>query len=208
MLKLKELREPLNTTTNRIIVLVLAGGFVFALIVAVGQFIHDQQLVCSPWSYISDQFDQSNLPMVTPGTMPTVGDVGLCTLHPTGTQTFWHLMISLPGLLFMVGSAALLAWFLWGAAQPGPHSRVSPGRLRALGWFLTIGGPASALFGHWAEYQLTNTMMRVPLESGVWSQQWQHDFPWWYVFSGLVALLLSRMLRIDVRMSEDLEGTV
>jgi hypothetical protein len=95
-----------------------------------------------------------------------------------------------------------------GCGAAGPHSRVSPGRLRAVGWYLTIGGPASALFGHWAECVLANTMMRDPLPVNVWYQEWQHDFPWWYVFSGLVALLLSRMLRIDVRMGEDLEGTV
>jgi hypothetical protein len=53
---------------------------VFALIVALAQLVHDQQLVCSPRSYISDQFDEGNRAMVRPGTIPRVGDVGLCTL--------------------------------------------------------------------------------------------------------------------------------
>jgi hypothetical protein len=49
---------------------------VFALIVALAQLIHDQQLVCSPRSYISDQFDEGNRAMVSPGTMPRVATWG------------------------------------------------------------------------------------------------------------------------------------
>lgn len=64
------------------------------------------------------------------------------------------------------------------------------------------------LLSQYGEHLLRNSMLVEPFPINVFHQEWQHEFPWWYVFSGLTALLLSRMLRIDVRMSEDLEGTV
>lgn len=210
MVKLKELREPLNTKTNRIIVVVLAGGFLFALIVAVAEFVNEASYVCAPMGgYISTQFTPAEAQtFFRPEIMPWAAATDLCTHNPTPEQVVYNLLTGLPPLLFGLGAAALLAWFLWGAAQPGPHSKVSPGRLRALGWFLTIGGPAEVLLSQYGEHLLRNTMLVEPFPINVWYQEWQHEFPWWYVFSGLTALLLSRMLRIDVRMGEELEGTV
>ena len=210
MVKLKELREPLNTTTNRIIVVVLAAGFLFALIVAVTEFLENTGYLCAPMDgYISTNISQDEIrTFFRPGTTAWGGAYELCAENPTGAQVGQNLLAGLPPVVFGVGAAALLAWFLWGAARPGPHSKVSPGRLRTLGWFLTIGGPAEVLLSEYGEYLLRNSMLRTQFPINVFDQEWQHEFPWWYVFTGLTALLLSRMLRIDVRMSEELEGTV
>jgi hypothetical protein len=210
VVKLRELREPLNTTTNRIIVVVLAAGFLFALIVAVAEFLDEASYVCAPMNgYISTNFSPDEIQtFFRPDVEPWAAATDLCAKNPTAEQVGQNLLIGLPPLLFGVGAAALLAWFLWGAARPGPHSTVSPGRLRMLGWFLTIGGPVEVLLSQYGEHLLRNSMMRDPFPINVFHQEWQHEFPWWYVFSGLTALLLSRMLRIDVRMSEDLAGTI
>jgi hypothetical protein len=76
MTKLKELREPLNTTTNRIIVGVLAGGFVFALIVALVQFVNDQSVVCAPTrAFFVNEFDASAAKaFLKPGTIAYATD--------------------------------------------------------------------------------------------------------------------------------------
>jgi hypothetical protein len=40
------------------------------------------------------------------------------------------------------------------------------------------------------------------------TQELQMNFPWWYVFAGVCALIVAELPRIEVRMAEDLEGTI
>jgi hypothetical protein len=87
---------------------------------------------------------------------------------------------TMPTVLVNGNALGLLCFFLWGAVRPGLHSPVTPGRLLVLGWFVLIAGPVEL----------------------------QMRFPWWYVFAGVAALIVAKLLRIEVRMAEELEGTI
>lgn len=129
---------------------------------------------------------------------------------------------TLSGIVFSGLALVLLCWFLWGAVRPGLHAPVTPGRLRTLGWFVLVAGPVSTALKYWFTYELAESLMRdttgvranpntiVDFNGyyGAWMQELQANFPWWCVFAGVAALVVSRLLRIEVCMAEDLEGTI
>lgn len=124
--------------------------------------------------------------------------------------------VSVP--LFLIVAVLLLIRFLWGATRPGPHSPVSPGRLRTLGLFVLIGGPASVAVEYLSRQHFVLSMLGQSAGYGsddavrdfgwAWWNQFEHDFPWWAVIIGSALLLMARLLRIAVRMGEELEGTI
>ncbi|WP_020670378.1 DUF2975 domain-containing protein [Amycolatopsis nigrescens] len=108
-------------------------------------------------------------------------------------------------LVWLAGALLLLLRFLRTAAEDGPYSAAVPGRLRALGWYLPLGAAAVAAVLAVAETTMVNGMFTTTTG---WSSRWGGQFPWWTVFAGAAALTFARILRIGVRMHEDLEGTV
>jgi hypothetical protein len=123
--------------------------------------------------------------------------------------------------VFSAIALLLLCRFLWGAVRPGLHSPVAPGRLRTLGWFVLVAGPVADAVSYFFEYELAGDLLKgapgywqggaVPdfnVEYSAWLQELQSRFPWWCVFAGVAALVVAKLLRIEVRMAEELEGTI
>lgn len=107
--------------------------------------------------------------------------------------------------LWAAGALALLLRFLRAAALKGPYDQAVPGRLTALGWYLPV---AAALVGAVAA-TARSTLLGAVFEGSVsWTSLWADDFPLWSALAGAAALTFARILRIGVRMHEDLEGTV
>ena len=130
-----------------------------------------------------------------------------CADHPGLAQQLAGLGHQLPQALFGFGALVLLLGFLRTAAKEGPYVAGVPLRLRALGWFVLLGGPVAALL-----YALTQSYLRTELLTGVpagdWLSQWDAAMPWWSLAAGVAALTFAHILRIGVRMQEDLAGTI
>ncbi len=146
-----------------------------------------------------------------PGThvTPACVDVGgqdVCRENPELLLSIANMGDQVPGALFTLGALLLLLRFLRTAADEGPYSGTVPGKLSALGWFVLIGAPVSgllfALSQEWLRTSLTGTPGRG------WFTVWSGVFPWWSTATGVAALTFAYILRIGVRMNEDLEGTV
>lgn len=134
----------------------------------------------------------------------TVTGTSVCVDNPTAAQRIADMGDQVPQALFALGALALLLRFLRTASQEGPYAVTVPGRLSALGWFVLIGGPVSELL-----FAVSQHFLRSSLISGVpssdWLAQWQAVFPWWSIAAGVAALAFAYILRIGVRMHEDLE---
>lgn len=143
-----------------------------------------------------------------PGTNPSPVCVDtVCVEHPGLSQQIAYLGHQLPDLLFAWGALVLLLRFLRTAAQEGPYADEVPGRLSVLGWFVLAGGAVSTLL-----FVLSQHFLRISLLGGVssmdWLGRWGTIFPWWSIAAGIAALTFAYILRIGVRMREDLEGTI
>ncbi|WP_344420104.1 hypothetical protein [Amycolatopsis minnesotensis] len=107
--------------------------------------------------------------------------------------------------LWAAGALALLLRFLRGAALKGPYDQAVPGRLAALGWYLPVAAAVVAAVAATARSTLLGAAFESPAS---WTSLWAGAFPLWSAFAGAAALTFARILRIGVRMHEDLEGTV
>jgi hypothetical protein len=107
--------------------------------------------------------------------------------------------------LFTLGALVLLLRFLRTAAQEGPYATTVPGKLSVLGWFVLAGGPISTLLFALSQHFLRTSLL-VGLSSSDWLTRW--TFPWWPVATGAAALTFAHIMRIGVRMREELEGTI
>ncbi|MEV4315072.1 hypothetical protein [Actinocrispum sp. NPDC049592] len=142
---------------------------------------------------------------VTPACVD-VGGQNVCRENPTVMQRFANMGDQVPAALFALGALVLLLRFLRTAANEGPYAGAVPGQLSALGWFVLVGAPVSALLfavsQEWLRTSLTGTSGRG------WFTVWTGVFPWWSTAAGVAALTFAYILRIGVRMNEDLEGTI
>ncbi|RZQ60202.1 DUF2975 domain-containing protein [Amycolatopsis suaedae] len=141
------------------------------------------------------------------GARLTAGGDSVCVDSPGVTQRLADVGDQLPPVLFMFGAVWLALRFLRTAAQDGPYDATIPGKLTTLGWFLLAGGPSAMLLAAVASAALRADLLADAPASG-WLGQWWSTMPWWSVVAGLTALLFAHILRIGVRMREDLEGTI
>jgi hypothetical protein len=218
------MRQSLGTADKRIVA-VLATLFLAAFTAANYDKLRAAGLACAireevvtPF-FLNADWDSSGR-----RTSLLVESVTLCpsTTEPSTTQLVMSYGATLSMLVFNGVALALLCWFLWGAVRPGLHSPVTPARLRALGWFVLVAGPVATALEHWLTYELAESLMRettdvrvhpAPIMDMYWSYGALIDglwtsFPWWCVFVGVTALVVVRLLRIEVRMAEELEGTI
>jgi hypothetical protein len=214
------LREPLSTTDKRIVT-VVGAAFVTAFALVNYGTVRTSLQACVEAGHAvpvgpatGAGLDSGTYSFVIPAT------ARLCPGNngPTGADIALSLGTTLPEIVFSAVALLLLCRFLWGAARPGLHSPVTPGRLRTLGWFVLLAGPVAAGLRHYFQYELADNLIRnTPGEHApgayngeyhAWLQELQMDFPWWCVFAGVAALVVAKLLRIEVRLAEDLEGTV
>ncbi|WP_116042469.1 hypothetical protein [Amycolatopsis palatopharyngis] len=205
----KRLGEPLSTTDKR---LVTIFGLLFVTAFALVNYgtVRAATTGCTEITYGGPTFAST----VQSGVAVTVATKRVCPVDGqlSTTDLFLSLGATLPALVFSAGALLLLWRFLWGAVRPGLHAPVTPGRLRTLGWFVLIGGPVSEGLGHFWTYELAESLLggdeyRMG-DYSAWLQELQMDFPWWSVFAGVSALVVAKLLRIEVRMGEELEGTI
>lgn len=207
----KRLGEPLSTTDKRIVTIV---GSLFVLAFALVNYgqIRSAATGCTEIIYGGRPLGST---VLDSGVSLTVASKRVCPAlgHDLATpDLLLSLGAALPSVLFS-GVALLLLWrFLWGAVRPGLHSPVTPGRLRLLGWFVLVGGPVTEAAQHIFTYELAESLLGAAeyglSDYSAWMQELQMDFPWWSVFAGVSALVVAKLLRIEVRMAEDLEGTI
>jgi hypothetical protein len=134
------------------------------------------------------------------------GSTLVCTDSPSAAQRLADMGDQLPTLLFGLGALFLLLRFLRTASQEGPYAATVPFKLSALGWLLLVGGPLSTLLEAVSRSYLLSTL--VADNRSDWFTEWQAAFPGWSVVAGIAALTFAQILRVGVRMREDLEGTV
>jgi hypothetical protein len=141
------------------------------------------------------------------GARMTPSNTSVCVDSPSAAQRIADMGDQIPQALFALGALSLLLRFLRTASQEGPYAATVPGRLSTLGWFVLIGGPVCELL-----FAVSRHFLRSSLISGVpssgWLTDWQAAFPWWSIATGVAALTFAYILRIGVRMREDLEGTI
>jgi hypothetical protein len=139
------------------------------------------------------------------GARATPSGTSVCVDDPTAAQRIADMGDQVPQALFALGALFLLLRFLRTTSQEGPYVATAPGRLAALGWFVLVGGPVSELL-----FAVSQHFLRSSLISGVpssdWLDEWLAVFPWWSLATGVAALTFAHILRIGVRMREDLEG--
>ena len=210
----------LNTTDKRIVALAVTFFVVAFLLVNYGELRQAAGRACveagegAPVGYWLD----GGALIPGDGASVSVATARLCPVNgPDGTDRVLSLATAVPGLLFSFVALLLLCWFLWGAARPGLHSPVTPGRLRIFGWFVLVAGPVSEAVQYYFTYELAERLLHkvsVGIDEdfnarySAWLQELQMHFPWWCVFAGVASLIVAKLLRIEVRMGEELEGTI
>jgi hypothetical protein len=133
---------------------------------------------------------------LTAGAHATSSGASLCVDHPSATQRVADIGDQVPQALFALAALYLLLRFLRTAGHEGAHGPTVPGRLSALGWFVLIGGPVSALL-----FALSRQYLRASMMSGVspsgWLAEWWAAFPWWAIAIGVAAVVFALILRGD-----------
>lgn len=221
-MKSGRVQELVNTTDKRL-VSVFVALFVIAFALVKANTFRDALRGCAEAGHAVPV-----VPDVSPGpSVPSDSYVGIDTslLCPAGGPKASELALSLgtklPMMLFSAVALLMLCHFLWGAVRPGLHSPVSPGRLRRLGWVVLVAGPVCLALQYFFSYQLADTLIRNTPDGragtalgdfngggSAWLQEMQMNFPWWCVFAGVSALVVAKLLRVEVAMGEEIQGTI
>jgi hypothetical protein len=219
---LDRIKEPLSTLDKRIVTVV--GLFFLTAFTLVNA---DKVRVATQGCVVAGEHapvGPAHLATPTRGTDTSVeaATAQLCPNgEPHGADLALSLATKLPEIAFSGIALLLLCRFLWSAARPGLHSPAAPGRLAVLGWFVLVVGPVCEAVQYYVTYELAERLIRNTADYragraeadfngtySAWLQDLQAHFPWWCVFAGVSALVVAKLLRIEVRMAEDLEGTI
>lgn len=216
------LKEPLDTRDKRIVTIVGAFFLVAFALVNYGT-IRAATRGCVDGIRYGSGLDTAST-TVGSDTAISTDTARMCSgriSDPSTSELLLGLGAEVPSVLFSAIALLLLCRFLWGAARPGLHSPVTPGRLRTLGWFVLVVGPLTEALQHFLRYEMAGHLAENTAAAragkaitdingyySAWMQELQMNFPWWCVFAGISALVVAKLLRIEVRMAEDLEGTI
>jgi len=130
-----------------------------------------------------------------------------CDQHPSLSQRTLATAKTLPNTLMWLGVLFLLWRLVRTAERYGPFTLATARLLRLVGWFI-IGGTVIAGF---VEGAATNALLASMLKN--FSGSFLDFLPLSGVtiiamLAGIVALTFARIVRVGVRMDEDLQGTV
>lgn len=141
--------------------------------------------------------------IVKPGVRAGTDGIMACADHPTSQQQVLYAGTQMPSTIFGFVTIFLLWWLVRGARREGPFAAGNPRRVRAVGWWLIIGGMGSAAIDAAAEVALKGTLFR---DSG---SSWEADLlPWPLLLSGLGMLTVARILAAAAVMREEIEATI
>ncbi|ASR37268.1 hypothetical protein BAY61_22265 [Prauserella marina] len=141
------------------------------------------------------------------GAYSTRGGARVCVDDPTFAQQAAGLGQQLPQAIVTLIALVLLLRFLRAAAREGPYAASVPRALSSLGWFVLIGVPLAGLLLAVSGFVLRGGFF-VGSPGDGWPADWFGSFPWWSIAAGVTALTFAHILRIGVRMREELEGTI
>jgi hypothetical protein len=140
------------------------------------------------------------IPGAHPGTY-AVTVARICDSSLGAGQTAWQLLSRLPGLAFAMGAFFVLWRLTATAAKEGIYATAVADRIRFLGWWLTAGALITPVAESIATTRLWATLADDP-------PTLNPDISVAILLTGLGLITFARVMRIGVRMNEDLEGTV
>ncbi|MGW0576356.1 DUF2975 domain-containing protein [Streptomyces sp. NPDC002920] len=129
-----------------------------------------------------------------------------CDGSPNGGARLLNTLTELPSSALYVGALFLLYWLIRAARQDGPYTVRAAGRLRLLGWYLTVGSIVCHIIESVAGAALLNSLRAAdhrPLLYDV-----TQGMPYLALLTGIGLLSLARIMRVGTAMREDLEGVI
>lgn len=127
---------------------------------------------------------------------------------PSTMQSLLNIQSKLAPFAFTVGALLLVLRLIKGAERDGLYTTRTAGRLRGLGWWLLAGSVLAAILTSIAERALVASLSAGNWSSNAWSGLLLWDVPYMAILTGLGILSFARIMRIGIRMREDLDGTV
>ncbi|MBO3748138.1 hypothetical protein J5X84_18855 [Streptosporangiaceae bacterium NEAU-GS5] len=153
---------------------------------------------------VDGQASRPGIDVTFPGARPGTYGVTLqrvCDESLDAGQTFWVLIGRIPGFVLTMGAFFLLWRLTVHAAKDGIYASPVAGRVRFLGWWLTAGAVIAPVAESFANFRRDGTLVDEPTWQGP-------DISLPILLTGLGLITFARIMRIGVRMSQDLEGTV
>ncbi|WP_026415614.1 DUF2975 domain-containing protein [Actinomadura oligospora] len=143
-------------------------------------------------------------PLFSPGVAVSHSGLSLCVNNaPIGTRAL-NVATQLPSFVLYFTAILLLWRLVRHAAKAGPFHLGNVRRLQVLGWWLAIGGLVAMTVEEGARRSLIDSMYKNPEVNPLgWI-----DVQFSLIITGAGLLAVARILRMGVRMREDLEGTV
>jgi hypothetical protein len=129
-----------------------------------------------------------------------------CDYTPSGGARLLSTLTELPSSALYIGALFLLYGLIRAARQDGPYTFRTAGRLRLLGWYLTVGSVVCHVTESVAGAALLNSLRTTdhrPLLYDV-----DHGMPYFALLTGIGLLSLARIMRVGTAMREDLEGVI
>jgi hypothetical protein len=143
-----------------------------------------------------------------PATFSSADQVNLCANQPTMGQRLLVTLGQAPSNVFYLAVLMLLWQLLRAVRREGPFALVISQRLRFLAWFILVGSLTIAAGQEVAKSFFAATIVTdpVPIASNAINAVISGLFPPLIIACGL--LTLARVIRVGVRMNDDLAGTV
>ncbi|GLY65858.1 DUF2975 domain-containing protein [Amycolatopsis taiwanensis] len=198
--------EPLRSVSGALATLMVIGLAVGVLSAVFGSgslFGLGKGFLCVNASNVGMSVDAQ---FAKPGVGANADGVSLCTQHPDAGQQALHALIEVPGGLLFLGALFLLHRVIREAERAGVFGEGVADRLRTLGWFLVAGQLVAMVVKGIATAYLVADLSTLDPATPLGMVYWQWSWP--VLLSGLGALTFARIMRIGVRMREDLDGTV
>ncbi|WP_234363117.1 DUF2975 domain-containing protein [Streptomyces formicae] len=180
--------------------LALLGGLAFAG-KAITHMLDDGAICVKTDFWANASLGPEGLP-VAEGVKATSSTARLCQDSPSTGQRAAELGGALPWLLFAAVAMLLFSRLLDGVVQKGPFTETVARRLSVLGWFVVVGMPVAGLVVGWSHSWLVGSMAPIVGSGPTFAGSME------FVFAGLAAVIMGRIMRQGVRMREDLEGTI
>ena len=165
-----------------------------------------ERTLCVQNDHYSIGNDGALPPSFRPGVDVSAAAMSLCVSHASLGQHVLNVLRQISFFALYTGALVLLWWLLNGAKRNGPFHAATAGRVRFLGWLLMLGGVLATSTERLANNLLLRTMM-VPSDAPSW---WANlpGLPPSLVLTGLGLIVVARILKVGVRMQDDLAGTV
>jgi hypothetical protein len=148
-----------------------------------------------------------SIPGVAPGTHASLGSVTICTHNPASALRLAGFLAAWPYTVLWLIFLFRLNGLLKAALLPGGlYSPVTASRLRGLGWLLTLGGVAASIIQSSARIVIFTSLIHYR-----WRAQFlpgQVSFSFTTLMIGLTLITVARVMRLGVKMREELDVTV